>query len=82
MILVLDSSALITLARIGQLRLLRELAETVHIPEGLHNVLIGQWVEERSVAKKNWRLKLQGLEVYIDIYLRSTICSAANLRRA
>ncbi len=53
MILVLDSSALITLARIGQLRLLRELAETVHIPEGMHNVLIGQWVEERSVAKMN-----------------------------
>jgi predicted nucleic acid-binding protein len=42
--LVLDSSALITLARIGRLDLLRQLARGVHIPEAVYEevLLAGQ----------------------------------------
>lgn len=40
MILVLDSSALITLARIGRLDLLRQIAGTVHIPEAVYEEVV------------------------------------------
>lgn len=40
MILVLDSSALITLARIGRLDLLRQVAGTVHIPEAVYEEVV------------------------------------------
>ena len=63
MILVFDSSALITLARIGQLTLLREIAETILIPEAVYeevvrvgqnrpgSVAVGQalWIVRRQV---------------------------------
>jgi predicted nucleic acid-binding protein len=39
-ILVLDASALIALARIGQLDLLRQLAGTVHIPEAVYDEVV------------------------------------------
>ncbi len=38
--LVLDSSALITLARIGRLDLLRQIAGTVHIPEAVYEEVV------------------------------------------
>ena len=38
--LVLDSSALITLARIGRLDLLRQLARAVHIPEAVYEEVV------------------------------------------
>lgn len=40
MILVLDSSALITLARIGRLDLLRQIAGTAHIPEAVYEEVV------------------------------------------
>jgi len=39
-ILVLDASALITLARIGRLDLLRELTEKVYIPEAVYDEVV------------------------------------------
>ncbi len=38
--LVLDSSALITLARIGRLDLLRQIARAVHIPEAVYEEVV------------------------------------------
>ena len=40
MILVLDSSALITLARVGRLDLLRQIAGTAHIPEAVFEEVV------------------------------------------
>lgn len=40
MILVLDSSALITLARIGRLHILPQLAEEVHIPDAVYQEVV------------------------------------------
>ena len=40
MILVLDASALITLARIGRLNLLRDLAENIYIPEAVYDEVV------------------------------------------
>ena len=60
MILVPDSSALITLARIGQLGLLRELAETVHIPEGVYEEVVrhGQTkLGSSEVSEAQWILQ-------------------------
>jgi len=39
-ILVLDASALITLARIGRLDLLRQIATAVYIPEALYEEVV------------------------------------------
>jgi predicted nucleic acid-binding protein len=39
-ILVLDSSALITLARVGRLDLLRQIAGTAHIPEAVFEEVV------------------------------------------
>lgn len=38
--LVLDSSALITLARIGRLDLLRQIATAVHIPQAVYEEVV------------------------------------------
>jgi predicted nucleic acid-binding protein len=38
--LVLDSSALITLVRIGRLDLLRQLTNDVHIPEAVYDEVV------------------------------------------
>jgi predicted nucleic acid-binding protein len=65
-ILVLDSSALITLARIGQLPLLREIAETVLIPDAVYDEVVragphrpgsaaveqAQWIVRRQVSDR------------------------------
>lgn len=40
MILVLDSSALITLARIGRLHVLSQLADEVHIPDAVYQEIV------------------------------------------
>lgn len=40
MILVLDSSALISLTRIGQLNLLHEITETAFIPEAVYDEVV------------------------------------------
>ena len=40
MILVLDASALITLARVGRLELLHQMAETIHIPAGVYDEVV------------------------------------------
>lgn len=40
MILVLDSSALITLARVGRLDLFRQIAGTAHIPEAVYEEVV------------------------------------------
>ena len=55
--LVLDSSALITPARIGRLDLLRQLARAVHIPEAVYEevVLAGQGRQGSvEVAQAQW----------------------------
>jgi predicted nucleic acid-binding protein len=56
-ILVLDSSALITLARIGRLDLLRQVAGTVHIPEAVYEEVVqaGQGRHgSAEVAEAQW----------------------------
>ena len=57
MILVLDSSALITLARIGRLDVLRQVAGSVHIPEAVFAEVIQggptRWGSE-EVAQAPW----------------------------
>ncbi len=55
--LVLDSSALITLARIGRLDLLRQLTTTVHIPEAVYDevVQVGQGRHGSvEIARAQW----------------------------
>ena len=66
MILVLDSSALIALARIGQLTLLREIAEPIVIPEAVYDEVVragrnrpgsteveqAQWIVRRQVSDR------------------------------
>jgi len=75
LILVLDSSALITLARVGQLNLLHEIAETVLIPEAVYDEVVqtghgrpggaevaqAQWIIRRQVNDRAAvdRLRLQ-----------------------
>lgn len=57
MILVLDGSALIALARIGRLDLLRHLAERVHIPEAVYDEVVtrGQGRPgSTEVAEAHW----------------------------
>jgi predicted nucleic acid-binding protein len=64
--LVLDSSALITLARIGRLDLLRQVARAVHIPEAVYEEVVqaaqgrhgsveiaqAQWISRHHVQDK------------------------------
>ncbi|OGB88231.1 MAG: hypothetical protein A3H39_03315 [candidate division NC10 bacterium RIFCSPLOWO2_02_FULL_66_22] len=57
MILVLDSSALITLARIGRLDILRQIAGTVHIPEAVYEEVVRSGQERPGsveVAQAQW----------------------------
>jgi predicted nucleic acid-binding protein len=61
-ILVLDSSALITLARIGQLTLLHEVAETILIPEAVYDEVVraGQNRPGRAaVEQAHWIVRRQ-----------------------
>jgi hypothetical protein len=61
-ILVLDSSALITLSRIGNLELLRQLAETVHVPQAVYDEIVGGGVEQpgrRAVESARWIIRHQ-----------------------
>ena len=57
MILVLDSSSLISLARVGRLDTLRRIAGTVHIPEAVYEEVV-QTGQERpgsvEVAQAHW----------------------------
>ena len=62
MILVLDSSALITLTRIGNLELLQQLAETVHVPQPVYDEVVGAGVDKpgrRAVESAQWILRHQ-----------------------
>ena len=55
--MVLDASALITLARIGQLNLLRDLAEDIYIPEAVYNEVVksgGGRPGSLEIAKARW----------------------------
>lgn len=57
MILVSDASALIALARIGRLHLLRQIAGTVHIPEAVQDELVGSGPDRPGsveVAQAQW----------------------------
>lgn len=57
MILVLDASALIALARIGRLDLLREIGSHVYIPQGVHDEVVGRGQGRpggREVAGARW----------------------------
>ena len=62
MILVLDSSALITLTRIGNLDLLQQLAETVHVPQAVYDEVVGAGVDQpgrRAVESAQWIVRHQ-----------------------
>jgi predicted nucleic acid-binding protein len=66
LILVADASTLITLARIGRLDLLRQLAGTVHIPEAVYGEVVtrgagrpgtgeiaqAEWISRRAVRDR------------------------------
>lgn len=41
MIVVVDASALITLARIGRFNILREIADQVYIPQAVYDEVVG-----------------------------------------
>lgn len=74
MIVVVDSSALITLARIGRLELLQQIAVVVHLPEavfeevvhkgagrpGSSQVAAARWILRRSVRDKTFVERLGG----------------------
>jgi len=73
-IVVVDSSALITLARIGRLELLQQIAGVVHLPEavfeevvhkgagrpGSSQVAAASWILRRSVRDKTFVERLGG----------------------
>ena len=57
MILVLDSSPLITLSRTGDLELLRHYADTVHVPQAVHDEVVGAGANQlpgRAVGLAQW----------------------------
>jgi len=61
-ILVLDSSTLITLSRIGNLELLQQLAETVHVPQAVHDEVVGAGGDQpgrRAVESAHWIVRHQ-----------------------
>jgi predicted nucleic acid-binding protein len=72
-ILVLDSSALITLARIGRLDLLRQIAGCVHIPEAVYEEVVqagqgrhgsgevaqAQWISRHQVQDEGAVVRLR-----------------------
>lgn len=74
MILVLDSSALITLSRTGDLGLLRQLADTVHVPQAVYDEVVGaganqpggravglaQWIVRHRVQDQDTVVRLRG----------------------
>ena len=74
MILVIDSSALITLAKVGQLDLLRQLAETVMIPSAFYDEVVhsgrgragsdevsrSEWIRVRQVVNREGASRLRG----------------------
>lgn len=74
--LVLDSSALITLARIGRLDLLRQLARAVHIPEAVYEevVLAGQGRHGSvEVAQAQWISRHQVQDQAAVVPLRARV---------
>ena len=57
MILVIDASCLITLAKIGRLKLLHELAEQVVVPDAVYNEVVGRGAGRpghAEVAEASW----------------------------
>jgi len=72
-ILVLDASAIITLARVGCLNLLRELAEKVYIPEAVYDEVVKSgygrpgsleveqavWISKQSVHDQSVVVRLE-----------------------
>ena len=76
MILVLDSSALITLARIGRLDLLRQIAGTAHIPEAVYEEVV-QAGQGRSgsveVARAHWISRYQIRDQGAVVRLRARV---------
>jgi predicted nucleic acid-binding protein len=72
-ILVLDASAIITLARVGCLNLLRELAEKVYIPEAVYDEVVksgygrpgsleveqAAWISKQSVYDQSVVVRLE-----------------------
>ena len=74
--LVLDSSALITLARIGRLDLLRQLARGVAIPEAVYEEVVqaGQGRQgSREVAQAEWITRHQVQDQGAVIRLRARV---------
>ncbi len=59
MILVLDSSALITLSRIDNLELLHQLAGTVHVPQAVYDEVVPTGQGERKVEQAQWLVRHQ-----------------------
>jgi len=56
-IVVVDASALITLARIGRLNILREVADQVYIPEAVYGEVVGSGKDRPGsveVAQASW----------------------------
>lgn len=57
MILVLDSSSLITLSRTGDLELLQQYAEAAHVPQAVYDEVVGAGVDlpgRRAVESAQW----------------------------
>ncbi len=57
MILVVDASVLITLARIGRLQLLQEVADEIVIPNAVHDEVVGRGAGRpghAEVAQASW----------------------------
>jgi len=65
LILVIDASALITLARIGRLNLLRGLAEQIYIPEAVYSEVVrrsGDRPGGREVTEASWIIRKSVLD--------------------
>jgi predicted nucleic acid-binding protein len=61
-ILVLDSSSLITLSRTGDLKLLQQLADTVHVPQAVYDEVVGAVADQpggRAVELAQWIVRHQ-----------------------
>lgn len=62
MILVLDSSPLITLSRTGDLKLLQQVADAVHVPQAVHDEVVGAGASQpggRAVELAQWIVRHQ-----------------------
>ena len=76
MILVLDSSPLITLSRTGDLQLLQQLVDTVHIPQAVYDEVVGAGADQpggRAVTLAQWIVRHQVRDQEAVVRLRGRL---------